>query len=203
MTELSLETQGGLTDENQGKGKLVVVSGPSGVGKDTIIKYIVERTTFTKFAAYTTRTPRPGEINGIDYRFTSEEIFLKMLSERPFLDHIQVNGYYYGTPLSDFSRVIESNQRKVLHLAAKSALLLKKHIPLTTTIFVMPPTYDDLMSRLKNRGMTDEQISARMADDPNQYELAPLFDFCVVNHTDAHEYAARSIISFIKEPEIS
>lgn len=203
MTELDFQTQEDLNDEVRGSGKLVVVSGPSGVGKDTIIKCIIERTIFTKFAAYTTRPPRPREINGIDYRFTSEEIFLKMLSERPFLDHIQVNGYYYGTPLSDFARVIELNQRKILHLAAKSALLLKEHISSTTTVFVMPPTHNDLIRRLRNRGMSDEQIAARMADDPNQYELAPLCDFCVVNHTGAHEDAARSILSFINESEVS
>lgn len=187
----------------EGQGKLVVVSGPSGVGKDTIIKYIIDRTSFSKFAAYTTRRPRPGEIDGIDYRFTTDEAFLKMLSERPFLDHILVNGYYYGTPLSDFERVIQENQRKILHLAAKSALLLKNHIPSATTVFVMPPTHEDLTARLKHRGMTDEQIAARMADDPNQYELAPKCDFIVVNHKNAHDEAARKILAFIKEPEKS
>lgn len=203
MIELSLGIGGDLTEENKGQGRLVIVSGPSGVGKDTIIKYITRKTRFTKFAAFTTRPPRPGEINGIDYRFTSEEIFLKMLSERPFLDHVQVDGYYYGTPLSDFTRVIESNQRKILHLAVKSALLLKEYISSATTVFIMPPTHDDLTNRLRSRGMSDEQIIARMANDPNQYELASLCDFCVVNHTGAHEYAARNILSFLREPEIS
>lgn len=203
MAEFNLETHKDIASETKDKGKLVIVSGPSGVGKDTIIKYIIERTAFTKFAAYTTRPPRPGEINGIDYRFTSEENFLKILSERPFLDHIQVNGYYYGTPLSDFERVVALNRRKILHLAVKSALLLKEHIPSVTTVFVMPPTHDDLISRLKNRGMTDEQIADRIASDPNKYELAPLCDFCVVNHKGAHEDASRNILSFIKEPETS
>lgn len=179
------------------QGKIVTISGRSGVGKDTVINHLVEISDYTKFAAYTTRPMRPNEQYDIDYRFIEEREFNRLISEKEFLDHILVNGFQYGTPLSDFEEVIISGEKKVLHLALNSAFLLKSKINNVSTVFILSPSEEEQINRLRKRGMTEKQILSRLAEDPSAHGEYSQCDFIIVNETDKQNQTAEAIHRFI------
>ncbi len=178
-------------------GSIVVLSGPSGVGKDTLIQRIVEVSEYRKFVAYTTRPPRPNEKHGMDYFFLNEKEFAELIFKEEFLDHLIVNGYNYGTPLKDFFRVLERGNRVILHLAATTAILLKRRVAQVTIVFVAPPSRLSLIGRLRKRGMSEEQIQARMRIDPTRMQQAIEFYFIVVNYDDEELETAQRIVRFL------
>ncbi len=179
-------------------GSIVVLSGPSGVGKDTLIQHITEVSEYRKFVAYTTRLPRPSEKHGVDYFFLNEQEFAELMAQEEFLDHLIVNGYHYGTPLKDFINILERGKRVILHLAAGTALLLKSRVPQVTTVFIAPPSRCSLIERLRKRGMSEEQIEERMKIDPTRIEQAGGFDFTIVNHDNDESETAKLIVQFLR-----
>ena len=185
-----------MTDHR--RGVLVTLSGPSGVGKDTLINHLIASSDFHKFAAYTTRPPRLGETNGLDYRFITQEQFDALLVGTSFFDHLVVNGFSYGTPWRDFEEVVNSGDKAIVHLSASAALKLKGGIPSTIAVFVMPPSSKDLISRLRSRGMSDQAIEARLKEEPTDVRLSLQFDFIVVNHTGEESETAAKILKFIE-----
>jgi guanylate kinase len=178
-------------------GSIIVLSGPSGVGKDTLIQRITEISEYRKFVAYTTRPSRPNEKYGIDYFFLNEAEFAELIAKEEFLDHLVINGYNYGTPLKDFFKILERGHRVILHLAAPTAILLKQKVPQVTIVFVVPPSWLSLIERLRKRGMSEEQIDARMRIDPTRIEQAVEFDLIVVNHDNEESETAQRIVRFL------
>lgn len=179
------------------RGCILVISGPSGVGKDTIIRLLVDKYGLQKLPAYTTRPRRPTEIDGTDYHFISHEAFQTLEIDRPLFDRIEVSGNYYGTPVEEFEKVIEEGKRAVLHLAVNSAIALKSIIPSTVPVFVFPPSGKALVERLKKRGMTQSEIETRLRDDPSETHLALSCDFIVVNYDDEEDQTAERIAQFL------
>ncbi|MBI5022660.1 MAG: hypothetical protein HZC05_00620 [Candidatus Magasanikbacteria bacterium] len=111
------------------RGTIVVVSGPSGVGKDTITNIITFQSSFTKFPTCTTRTPRLEEINGVHYHFVDEETFTNLWRRGDLFDHVVITGHHYGLPIERLGRSLDGGQDIIVHLVTDSAFLLKWQVP--------------------------------------------------------------------------
>ena len=178
-------------------GSIVVISGPSGVGKDTIINTITARTDFAKIPSCTTRPRRPNEVDGVHYHFLSEADFFALHRENKLLDHVVISGHHYGLLIESVATEIEGGQNIILHLVVGSAFLLKHVIPEAILIFIMPPSQQELIQRLQHRGMSCEEIQTRIQDDPTPLQAARYYDFVVVNHNGEEVDTATKILNFV------
>lgn len=162
---------------------LVILSGPSGVGKDTLLdawKQInpdVERV-----VAYTTRSPRKGERPGIDYHFVDSATFEGMAERGEFLEFKNVHGNYYGTPLLDMERMLAEGKVAVLKIDVQGALSAMELRPDAITIFVRPPSWEELERRIRDRGLdTPEVMQKRLQNAKNELLLADKYRYQIVN----------------------
>lgn len=164
-------------------GRLVVVSGPSGSGKTTIIRKLLEKVSLEFSVSATTRAPRPGEIEGADYFFLTEEEFRKLITDDGLLEWAMYNGNYYGTPVLPIEAALREGKDVLLDIELLGARQIRDHRPDALLIFIAPPSLDELESRLRGRGDTTERdIENRLQIARGQMEEAPdLFDHIVVN----------------------
>ncbi len=164
---------------------MVIMSSPSGGGKTTIIRRILRQfpNKFTYSISATTRKMRPGEKNGIDYFFLSEQEFHRDVENSRFLEWEEVHGYYYGTPLAHIEKLVASGKHVFLDIDVNGALQVKKKYPgKVVTIFIAPPSMDVLIERLKNRKTdSEEEINRRLQRIPMEMEKSGQFDFTVFN----------------------
>lgn len=164
------------------KGKLIVVSGPSGVGKGTIVKTLVKkRADVVESVSCTTREPREGEKHGREYYFLTKEEFLRRIAENDFLEYDEHFGNYYGTPVS-FVKETLKEKSVILEIDVVGALNAKKAIPQSVLVMIAPPSVQELEKRLRGRNSeTEEEIQGRLAR--LEYELAQKdkYDYVIVN----------------------
>ena len=164
------------------KNVLMIVSGPSGVGKGTLVKRLIrERADVTECITCTTRAPREGEVHGREYFFLSKEEFLKRIAENGFLEYDEHFGNYYGTPKAFVEETLKEKS-VVLEIDVVGALNAKKVYPDCVLVMIAPPSKEALAARLKGRGTeTDEQIAKRL--ERLEYELAQQdkYDYTLVN----------------------
>jgi guanylate kinase len=163
---------------------LVVLAGPAGVGKGTIVQRILaSEPDFMLSVSATTRDPRPGEVDGIHYHFISEEEFEGLIAENQLLEHAIVHGSnYYGTPLNELTRAEAEDKHLLLEIDLQGARQVKTRIPQALTIFISPPSWEELESRLRNRGTeTEEQIQTRLSTARTELASAGEFDFNLTN----------------------
>ena len=164
------------------KHRLVVVSGPSGVGKGTLVKTLVKRRAdVVESVSCTTRAPRDGEVHGREYYFLSKEDFLRRVQENDFLEYDEHFGNYYGTPKS-FVRDTLKDKSVIMEIDVVGALNAKKTFPETVLVMVVPPSAEELKRRLSGRGSeTETQIENRLAR--MEYELSHVdeYDYVIVN----------------------
>ena len=162
--------------------KLIVVSGPAGVGKGTIVKTVVKnRDDVVESVSCTTRAPRPGETHGKEYYFLSKEEFLRRIDEQDFLEYDEHFGNYYGTPKT-FVREQLQSKNVILEIDVVGALNAKKAFPDSVLVMIAPPSLEELKRRLIGRGTeTEEQIAGRLSRI--EYELAQKdkYDYVIVN----------------------
>ena len=164
-------------------GKLFVISGPSGVGKNTVINEYLKEYPDTRLSiSTTTRSPRTGEVDGVNYYFVSKEKFKSLITEGKFLEWAEFNGNYYGTRIDLIEDTLNSGQNLILEIDTVGAIQVKDKIPTAILIFIMPPSVEDLRKRLTTRGTeTTEVIEKRLNIAIEELEKAKLFDFQIVN----------------------
>ena len=165
------------------KGMLLVVSGPSGTGKGTLCERLLRSDPTIMFGvSATTRKPREGEIDGVHYHFIDEERFDKMLAEKAFLEYATVHGHRYGTPKDQVERAIEEGRNILLDIDPQGALSVMSAMPETVSIFILPPSWDELRSRLERRGEDSaEVIEIRLKNAAIEMAQADKFDFVIIN----------------------
>jgi guanylate kinase len=164
------------------KGKLIAVSGPSGVGKGTIVKTLVKRRgDVVESVSCTTRLPRAGEVHGREYFFLSKDEFQKRIQEGDFLEYDEHFGNFYGTPKS-FVREMLKSKSVILEIDVVGALNAKKAFPECLLVMIAPPSLEELARRLKNRNTeTDEEIQNRLARLEYELSQSNQYDYVIVN----------------------
>lgn len=167
------------------KGAIVIISGPSGAGKDTVINAWKERNAnVERVVTYTTRKPREGESNGVDYHFVNEVTFLKMAKAGDFLEHKEVHGNRYGTPFDGLAAITEAGKIAVLNIDVQGALAAMPKLKGEISIFLMPPSMEELERRLTLRGTeTLSQIHMRIENAKKEMAAAAHYTAMVVNDT--------------------
>lgn len=165
------------------KGLLIILSAPSGCGKDTVFKAIKDlRNDVVESISATTRKPREGEVEGVNYYFKSESDFQLMVVNDELLEYARYNNCYYGTPVSEVEKAINDGKICFLIIDVQGAQSILKVRPDAVSIFLLPPSLDVLEKRLINRSTNDsEDVKNRMKIAQREIDMAPLYKYIVVN----------------------
>ena len=165
------------------KSMLIVISGPSGVGKGTIFKRLLENDPSLTFSvSVTTREPRPGEEDGVDYFFITDEKYSELLEQDAFLEHANVHDHRYGTLKSQIVEKIENGKNVVLDIDPQGARQVMAKWPDCVSVFLLPPSYQALHDRLYGRNTeTPEKIERRLSNARGEIDSADLYQYKVVN----------------------
>ncbi len=163
--------------------KLIVVSGPSGCGKDTVVKHLMAlRDDVLLSISCTTRRPRVNEVNGVHYYFVSEDEFLSRVRKDRMLEYTNYAGNYYGTPMDELEQKLVGDNIVVLIIEVKGAHNVKTRYPDSLCVFIVPPSIEALRERLKGRGTeTDEEIEKRIAIAAKELEELHFYDASIKN----------------------
>jgi guanylate kinase len=162
---------------------IIVVSGPSGVGKSTVVSNLLEHSRDVKLSiSLTTRSPRPGEEGGGEYYFVTSEEFLSRRKAGDLLEWAEVHGYLYGTPEAFIDEQLANGIKVLLEIDVQGSMQVKTKRPDAVLIFLLPPSFEELERRLRNRGTDDvETISRRLRNAKEELEYYDRYDYLVVN----------------------
>ncbi len=179
--------------------KLYVISGSSGVGKGTVLKGFLERNPHYMLSiSCTTRKPRPGEVDGVNYFFLTREEFKDCIENDKFLEWAEFAGNFYGTKKKYINQCLEEGKDIILEIDTQGALQVKKRMPEAVLIFICPPSYETLENRLRGRHTEDEAtIKKRLDQAKIELERAQSFDYRIVN--DDLETAIKSLEDVINK----
>lgn len=172
-----------LIKNSRKSGKLLVVSGPSGVGKSTITNRLRDDDRFWISVSTTTRNMRTGEVDGVDYHFVSDESFDAMVKNSEFLEWASFAGAKYGTPRKAVEKALQSGKNVILEIELNGARQVRKNSKDAVLIFIEPPSWEELTSRLVKRGTESaDSTQARLDRAKEELSAASEFDYVVVNH---------------------
>ncbi len=164
------------------RGQLFIISGPSGVGKGTIAQRLLNDMDITFSVSMTTRAPRPGEVDGKDYFFVSDEDFDKMIAEDGFLEYAGNFGNRYGTPKAPILEKLNTGHDVLLDIDIQGAINVKKSYPKGIFIFILPPSMAELRKRITGRGTeTPESLRKRLGKAMEEISYIDKYDYCIVN----------------------
>jgi len=165
------------------KGTLFVITGPSGAGKGTVLKKVIQSLEGLYFSvSATTRKPREGEVDGVHYHFLTKERFEELIEKERFLEYARYAENYYGTPLDPVEEHLEQGHDVILEIELQGALQVKKRLPKAVLVFIAPPSFEELENRLRGRGTeTEEVIRKRLAIARQECANMDEFRFIVVN----------------------
>ena len=181
------------------QGVLFVLSGPSGAGKGTLRARLFEMIRGLHYSiSCTTREPREGEVDGVDYRFISDAQFDRHIAQGDFLEYAHVHGHRYGTLLSDVLAVLNRGEDLFLEIDVQGALQVKEKLPQAVMLFVVPPSLEVLERRLRSRNTeTEEELQLRLHNAIAEMEKRDRYEFVVVN--DNADDAARQLCDFVQK----
>ncbi len=184
------------------KGNIYIISGPSGSGKDTILKEVLKIKSDVFFSiSHITRAMRTGEVEGEKYHFISREEFEQQLANNMFLEYNEYSGNYYGTPKAPIEQHLAMGDDVLIECDVNGANALRKLLPGALSVFIMPPSFEVLKNRLVGRGTeTAEQVEKRMKEALNEIRRADEYDFIVVN--DDLSLAVEDFIAILKSNKL-
>ena len=179
------------------RGKLIILSGPSGAGKSTVAAIVMQNRSDVCFStSVTTRAPRPGEVDGKDYFFITQEKFQEMVASDALLEHADYVSHSYGTPRSFVMEMLDSGMNVLLDIEVQGARQIREKCPDAVTIFFAPPSLQKLRERLEGRGTeTKETIEARLTRAAQEYREADFYDWFIIN--DDLNHAAEELSAII------
>ena len=178
---------------------LIIISGPSGVGKDaTLARMKKAGLLFHYVVTATTRPKRPGEKDGVDYRFLSEDQFHQLAETKQFLEWAKVYGNYYGVPKEEIKEALKRGQDVIVKVDVQGAATIKQILPDAVFIFLISPSTEELANRLKRRqSQPSAELSLRLNKAREEMESLSLFDYVVVNYTDKLDLAVSQINAIV------
>ncbi|WP_457642155.1 guanylate kinase [Persephonella sp.] len=174
------------------------MSSPAGGGKTTLSKLLLQEiSNLTRIITCTTRKPRPGEKDGVDYIFLTKEKFERLIKENAFLEYAVVHGNYYGTPKNTVLKEIEKGNDVLLIIDVQGMRQIKSNMDNVITIFLIPPSLEELINRMKKRGDTEEEIKKRLETAKKEFPAWKEYDYIVINDVleEAKEAVKRIILS--------
>ncbi|REJ10836.1 guanylate kinase [Halobacillus trueperi] len=165
------------------KGILFILSGPSGVGKGTVRKALFEQSTDLRYSiSMTTRDPREGEVDGVDYFFKSRDEFEKLISQGQLIEHAEYVGNYYGTPRQYVEQTLNEGKDVFLEIEVQGALKVRENFPEGVFVFLIPPSLEELKDRIVNRGTeTEDKVKNRLKAAKEEIDMMDAYDYVVVN----------------------
>jgi guanylate kinase len=179
------------------KGRLFVISGPSGTGKGTICKELIKDDKIRLSVSMTTRNPREGEVHGVSYYFATKEEFLQKIEAGGFLEYAEVFGNYYGTPKMEVLELLEKGIDVLLEIDVQGALQIKDVYPEAVLVFILPPSMEELRARLTGRGTeTQDVVERRLGEAAKEISYVKHYDYAVIN--DDLEEAIENVKTVIK-----
>lgn len=183
--------------KNRGRGLLIVISGPSGAGKGTICKSFMERNKDVVLSvSATTRSPRKGEVDGVNYHFMTKEQFKDKIEANDFLEYAEVYDNFYGTPKSNVEELLESGKDVILEIDIQGALKVKENTEDGVFVFILPPSMEELKQRIIKRGSeTEESLMKRFKSAYKEINFVSKYNYAVVN--DEIETAVEKLESII------
>ena len=183
------------------KGILIVVSAPSGCGKGTILAEVLKDEKFYYSVSATTRSPRPGETDGVSYHFLGKEQFEELIRTDGMLEYAEYCGNYYGTPRDKVLEKINEGKNVILEIEVQGAMQIREKCPEAVFVFIAPPSVAELRNRLEKRGTeTPEVINQRVSEAAQEISFAYRYDYVVVNNI--LEDAVNDFISVIRAEEL-
>ena len=193
-----------IEESNMQKGLLLILSGPSGVGKGTVRRYLTmdESLNLSYSISMTTRKPRLGEVEGKDYFFTSKEAFEQAIAKGELLEWAEFVGHYYGTPASYVEKLRQEGRNVLLEIEVQGAMQVQEKVPDAISIFMIPPSMEELEKRIRGRGSEPEEIiQERLAKAEKEMKLVSHYKYVVCN--DDPELAAKYIGLIIEKHRAS
>ena len=181
------------------RGILTVISGPAGSGKGTVVKLLRATGNFACSVSATTRAPRPGEVNDVDYHFITKEDFEGRIERNEMLEYTCYCGNYYGTVLREAMEVLEAGKNLILEIEVEGAQNVKRLYPEAVLIMLLPPSFGVQEQRLRGRGTeTEEKICARLARTREELPLIDRYDYVVYNHDQRERDCADDIMAIVR-----
>ncbi len=186
------------------KGLLIVVSGPAGSGKGTVNAHLLNSGEFVYSVSATTRAPRPGEVDGINYHFITKDEFKSRLERGDMLEYTEYCGNFYGTPKKEAEEVLASGKNLILEIEVEGAQNVKRKFPDAVLVLLLPPSYSVQEARLRGRGTeTEEKIRLRLERAKEEIALADVYDYVVYNRDGLDREAAEQIRAIVTAEKAS